>query len=281
MTHHDTTIAASGGLTKQPRAVGAINVSAKFDTKRGSVLGDLRMSGAMKALFPRPRGSALDVTYINSAGGITGGDNYQIEARAEAGAQITLTSQAAERAYRAQTGETAQVSTVLQVENGARMNWLPQETILFDGCNVDRILRVDLASDAEFLLCEPLVFGRDASGETLTNARFCDRIEIYQNGAPLYFDAMHLEGDIMAHLGQNAVANGARADARIVFVSPKSEMLLPKIRDMLPTTGGASLIRDTVLGVRILACDSYELRRSLLPILDLISEQTLPLSWRL
>jgi len=262
----------------QPRAIGAAMVSAKA-ARGGSTLGDLRQSGAMKLLFPRPDPAMLQAIIINSAGGITGGDSFALTARAEAKAALSLTTQAAERAYRAQPGQVANLRNTLAVDSGATLHWLPQETILYDGCALRRRLSVDLAQDASLLLVEPLVFGRAAMGETLRQAHFRDRIEVSRAGRPLFHDAMTLSGDVTAHLAAPHIAAGAGALATLVYVAPDAEARLARLRSQLPANAGASLIGPDLLIARILAADSFDLRQSLVPILGELSGDTLPRSW--
>ena len=166
--------------TAQPRAVGRARVSVHH--KDGAVrLKDLHQAGAMKLLFPQGRPHP-EAVMVNTAGGITGGDRFSVAAAALDNSRLTVTTQAAERAYRAQPDETGRMETRLEVAAGARLNWLPQETILFNGSRFARRLRVDLAADARFLMVEPVVFGRLAMGEALTSARFSDRVEIRRDG---------------------------------------------------------------------------------------------------
>ncbi|HSF92965.1 MAG TPA: urease accessory protein UreD, partial [Paracoccaceae bacterium] len=153
---------------------------------RGSVLDKLRVAGSLKAVFPRPIGQALDVVMVNTAGGITGGDHFDLQAEAAAGTALTLTTQAAERAYRAQQGSVGRLETHLRVGADARLHWLPQETILFNGSALQRDLRVDISGGSTFLLCEPLVFGRAAMGEVLDLAYFRDTIDIRRDGKRVF-----------------------------------------------------------------------------------------------
>ncbi|WP_112315412.1 urease accessory protein UreD [Rhodovulum viride] len=273
--------ASSPCAPSQPRAQGEVRLSSK-PGPRGSVLAGLRQSGAFKAVFPRaaplPGGTPLDAVLVNTAGGITGGDRFCCTLEAGAGSHLRVTTQAAERAYRAQPGETGQVANRLRVAPGARLDWLPQETILFEGCRLDRSLVVDLAPGARLLLVEPLVFGRAAMGETLRAARFRDRIEIRRGGVPLYLDALRFEGDVAAQLARPAVAAGAGALASLVLVAPEAAAHLAPIRTLLPATGGASLLAGDVLALRLLAPDSYHLRKVLIPVLTRLTE-ALPRSW--
>ena len=244
-------------------------------------LSSLRQSGATKLVFPRQTTQAIEAILINTAGGITGGDRFDLAATVHPGAQLTVTTQAAERAYRAQTGEVGHVTTQLSVKRGGRLNWLPQELILFESCALHRKLDIDLAQDAQLLMVEPLVFGRIAMGETLRNIVFRDRITIRRDGQPLYIDAMDLTGNAAGHLARTAVANGAGAMATVVLIRPDAAALLPIVRAALPATAGATLIAEDTLVLRHLAEDSYVLRRDLVPILERLSNRNLPTTWRL
>ncbi|MFK7751009.1 MAG: urease accessory protein UreD [Sedimentitalea sp.] len=238
----------------------------------------LRQSGALKLVFPRPRGAALDAIVVNTAGGITGGDQFTLRAKVSSGAELTISTQASERAYRAQPGETGRVRTHLRVAAGARLNWVPQETILFRKCALERRLQIDLEQGARLLMVEPLVFGRAAMGETLDAANFDDRITLRRDGVPLYLDGTKLTGDVSRHLARPAVADGAGAMASLVYVAPDAPEHLTVVRER---GLAASLLGPDMLVLRAVAPDSHLLRQSLLPVLDHLMQNTLPLSWRL
>ena len=242
---------------------------------------NLRQSGATKLIFPRQMTDSMEVILINTAGGVTGGDRFALQVDAAPGSHLTLTTQAAERAYRAQTGEVGHIATRLAVDAGARLDWLPQEMILFDGFALNRTLEIDLTGDAQVLMVEPLVFGRAAMGERLGDITLRDRIRIRRDGAPLYYDAVDLSGDFTTQFCRAALGNGAGAMASVVLVRPDAAARLPHVRAALPATGGASLLADDVLVLRLLAEDSFMLRRALVPILEHLSNRNLPTSWRL
>ena len=265
---------------RQPRAVGRLRVAAKRRDGR-SVLSELYQQGASKALLPRTAGPALTAVTLNTAGGMTGGDSFRIAGRAESGAHLVMTTQAAERVYRAQPGEVAALDVTLEVGANARLDWLPQETILFDRCALSRRLSAELDASASFLMVEPLIFGRSAMGETLTEGLFRERVEVRRGGALVFADATLLRGDIQAQLDETAIAGGARAMAALLFVSDSAEAHLAPLRALLPATGGASLIRPGVLFARVLAPDGYTLRQSLLPAIERLSGAPLPRTWML
>lgn len=268
----------TGETNAAPRSIGTLHLSTK-QTPRGSGLDNFRTSGATKVAFPR-RHDAVEAIMLNTSGGLTGGDRFDTKATAGAGSKLVLTTQAAERGYESLTG-TARVSTHLKADANAVLHWVPQELILFNKAAIDRRLTIDVHETAELLVVEPLIFGRGAMGETLTAGNFRDRITIRQNNAPLYWDSIHLAGDIHAQLARPAVTNGMAALASVTFISPRAEALLPKVRHALPDTGGASLLAPDLLCLRLVAADSYLLRRTLIPVLEILSNADLPKSWSL
>jgi urease accessory protein len=261
-----------------PRSRGNLTLTAR-SVNGVSAIGRLRTSGATKIAFPR-RAGALEAIVVNTSGGLTGGDRFVAEASAGPGSRLVLTTQAAERAYLSR-GDLALVSTRLAVAEGATLHWLPQEMILFDGAALERRLVVDLSGEAEFLMVEPVIFGRAAMGETVRHGRFRDRVEINRGLRPLYRDGVDLAGDVEGRLRRGALAAGARAMASVVHVSRRAEGLLATIRRMLPPTAGASLLGPDVLALRLLAPDGFLLRRSLVPILTAMAGTDLPRSWSL
>jgi len=108
-----------------------------------------------------------------------------------------------------------------------------------------------------------------------------DHISIYRDDVPLYFDRVNLAGKIATQLSPAAVADGAIAMTSVLYVAPDAETHLGPLRAHLPQTAGASMLADDVLVVRMVAADSFALRQGLVPILNRLSRNTLPKSWRL
>ena len=262
------------------RAEGEVRLSAGPDGDR-TRLRDFRQAGSLRCLFPRREPGRLDAMLLNTGGGLIGGDRFTVRAEALPGARLALTTQTAERAYAALPGERSVVRTRLNVGAGARLDWLPQETILFESAALDRRLTVSLAAGARLLLVEPLVFGRTARGEQLREARLKDRLVIDREGVPLWRDGIDLAGDVSARLDSGSTAGGARALATLLFVAPEAEAHLDGVRAALPETGGASLVAQDLLALRVLAPDGYSLRRTLLPVLDRLTGGDLPKPWRM
>lgn len=266
-------------MPAQPRAIGSVRLSTKPVGGR-TVIDGLYQQGAAKAVFPRAA-RGMTAVLLNTSGGVTGGDRFDYVATAGAGTHLTLTTQACERAYRAQPGEVGRVETRLTVQEDATLWWLPQETLIFDGCAMARALSCDLAPSARALVVEPMCLGRIAMGEDQVTGQFSDRIAIRRDGAPLVLDAWTLSGDMTARMARAAIGGGAAAMVSLTYVASDAEAQLAPVRAHLSDTGGASLLTDHTLVMRALAPSGYHLRKTLLPILDHLTGGHLPICWRL
>ena len=149
------------------RAHGMLNISAVHDSDNQSRLKDLRQQGSYRAIFPRPPQGTMEAVIINTAGGITGGDEFVTQITANDHAKMSVTTQAAERIYRSPDFTLGSMQTRLCAKPSAQLYWLPQETILFEGSRLYRRLEAEVAESSKFLMVEPLIFGREASGECL------------------------------------------------------------------------------------------------------------------
>lgn len=262
-----------------PRARGTVALSAQCRADR-TVLERLHQSGSAKALLPRVWTPGLTAVLLNTAGGVTGGDRFKTDVTAKAGTDLTLTTQAAERLYRAVPGTTGTIDTHLRVESGATLRWLPQETIAFDGAALDRRLTIDMAADARVLAVEPLILGRAAMGETIRTLTLRDRWTVRRDGELIYADTLRLDGDIVATTGNRATLAGHLACASAILAAPDAERNLDPVRALLPATGGASLIRDGLLAIRLVAPTGQAMRRHLMPILEYLGG-SLPQVWKM
>lgn len=185
--------------------------------------------------------------------------------------------------YRALPGsDAALVRNRLHVAAGACLEWLPQETILFDRCAVDRRLDVELADDAWFLGVELLVFGRAAMGEQVLHARLRDAIRVRRGGRWLLHDAVRLEGEVDAALRRATIGGGARAVATLVHLAPGAEAALDAVRAAMAEAvdeAGASAWNG-MLVARILAADAAALRRAVIVALQVLrAPRPLPRVW--
>lgn len=245
------------------------------------MLDGLRQEGCLKARFPRrEEGGWAGAVTLNSSGGVAGGDALHLRVVAGAGTRATVASQAAERFYRALPGTEAAVTTRLQVAEGAALEWLPQETILFDRCALRRRLEVEVAVDGWFLGVESLVFGRVAMGEAVHHAEIGDLIEVRRAGRLLLHERVRFAGPVAPLLARAAVAGGAAAMASLVHVAADAEFHLDDMRAALaPFTAGASAW-DGMLVARIVAQNGACLRQAVVAGLSVLrGGRTLPRVW--
>jgi len=259
---------------QRARGAGRIVVEAQDGRSR---LSQLYQDGCGKIRLPR--GSDLEAVLINSSGGLTGGDRMEWRAEAGDGAALTLTTQACEKVYRARDG-AAEVRTFLHLGEGARLDWLPQETILFDGGALSRRLEADLAPGARLLAVEAVVLGRTAMDETVRHGLLSDRWRVRREGRLAFADDLRLD-DAIAETGAAApVLAGARAFASILLMDDEAGRFVAPLRAALGPSGGASAFGGKLFA-RVVAPDGFSLRKALLPALEALRDgQPLPRVWR-
>lgn len=241
----------------------------------------LFQEGCAKVRLPRHLPDRrTEAILINTAGGLTGGDDIAIDVSIGRNAAATITTQACERIYRS-TGADATVASRLSVSEGGKLAWLPQETIMFDGGRLRRQLSADLAADAELLVVEAIIFGRAAMGEVVGQGAFHDRWRIRRSGKFVFADDLRVEGDISGQLARPAVLGGASAMATVLFVASEPERLLDPVRAAIGQQGGASAWGGKLVA-RLCAHGGLALRRALEPVLTvLMGGSPLPKVWQL
>ncbi|MEM1235857.1 MAG: urease accessory protein UreD [Pseudomonadota bacterium] len=242
---------------------------ATVDFSAGRLVG-LSQSGSAKVMLPSVHSAVPEAVFLNTAGGLTGGDRFEFEASVEGGA-LTLTTQTAERAY-ASTGPAAEVDIRLKVGAGATLHWLPQETILFDRSSLARRTVIDAAPGARVLALEMVVFGRAAMGENLTRFELFDRREINVEG-PVWVDALAMDETL---LGSAAGLGGARAIGTLILWDERAEDIARGFK--LPE-GLAISAWEGRLVIRGAYRDLWPLKSDLAPVIRQLCAGDLPRVW--
>jgi urease accessory protein len=239
----------------------------------------LHESGSLRVRFPSPEAEGLSAVFVNTAGGVAGGDRFDIDIAAGEGARLTLTTAAAEKVYRAESSP-AKLNISLKAAAGAHLGWLPQETILFDRARVSRQIDIDLADSASLLLCEIVVFGRAAMGERMLEGQFVDRWRIRRGGRLVFAETIRLDGDIGAKLASPAIAKGGVAVGTALIV-PGDEALVENIRTLSDSFGGEVGISawNGFAMARFCAQDAARLRADMMAVLGRASGSALPRLW--
>jgi urease accessory protein len=239
----------------------------------------LHESGSLRVRFPSPEAEGLSAVFVNTAGGIAGGDRFDIDIATGEGSRLTVTTAAAEKVYRAQ-GAASQINIALKAAAGSHLSWLPQETILFDRVRVSRRIDIDLAETASLLLCELVVFGRAAMGERMLSGEFVDRWRIKRGGRLVFAETIRLDGDIGAKLASPAIAKGGVAIGTALIV-PGDEALVERIRELSETFGGEVGISawNGFAMARFCAQDAARLRADMMAVLGRAGGSALPRLW--
>ncbi|GAN86530.1 urease accessory protein UreD [Komagataeibacter intermedius] len=272
-------------ITPLQRARGQFGLDVRADGSR-TRMADLVQAGCCRLLFPRIVGQGMEAATVNISGGVAAGDRIEGHLACGEGTDLLVTSQAAERIYRARPDDApAEIAVSCHVAANARLEWLPHGTIFFDGSRLHRHMTVDMAGSASFLFLENRIFGRRGSGEHLSRLGVRDRLSIRRDGELLLEDMLRLDStDVSALLAQPAVMGGQGAVATLVLVSPQAMDLLPALRSRLTApecAGFAASAWNGMLVARGLAPGGWPLEvavRHILPVLR--DARPMPSTWR-
>lgn len=264
--------------TRMQRAEGEGRL--KTQTRNGETcIANLFQEGCAKIRLPRTHSPALEAVLINTSGGLTGGDRLNWHIKATEGANLTLTTQACERIYKS-TGDDAHVSTLLEIGKNAHVDWLPQETILFEQSRLNRSMHIKLSQGASFTGVEAILLGREAMGETARSAILSDRWDIRRNGRLLHLEANKLSATDLERESLSLLA-GNRAFATIIHIAEDAETKLAAVRALIGegVKAAVSAIGERLI-VRVLATSGLALRRIITPIIAYLSGAgALPRLW--
>lgn len=245
-------------------------------------LKDLHQSGSAKVFLPKIHAETPEIVFLNTAGGVTGGDHIVYGLDVGDKARATATTQTAERAYEASSG-TGRVDVNLSVGDEGRLDWLPQETILFEGSRMARRTKVELGRSSEFLMVETIVLGRAAMGEVLENVSFSDWREVHRLGSIQWVEPFGFDARVLANRKSVVTISGARAFATIALFSQGAEDAIGPIRaaaqNAIDTDVAASAWNGRLI-VRLRAADLLPLHKTLTQILNVIRTEPLPRVWQ-
>ena len=245
-------------------------------------LADLAQGGSAKAMLPRITAGLPQIVFLNTSGGLASGDRLSFAVTLRPATRALATTQTAERAYRA-TGPAARAEVRLTVGDNGWLDWLPQETILFDEARLERDTTVDLAPGAGCLLLEMIVLGRLAMGECPRRLHLRDRRVVRRAGRIVHHDALALDDAALPRLGGPALLDGARAVATLTMIAPHAPDLLAPARAVLdePGVAGAASAPPGRLVIRLLARDDWPLRRQVNRLLTTLRPDPLPRIWQI
>jgi urease accessory protein len=217
---------------QRAEGIGRIVVSGSKD---GTRIAEIFQRSPIRILFPKDGGSEVgEAVLVNTAGGIAGGDRLEYAVTALPHSAIAVSSQAAEKVYRA-LSETARVSTRLTASESAKLAWLPQETIVFNWARLSRETEIDLFSGAELLALEWLVLGRAAHGEEMVAGHIADSWRVKKDGRLVWADSFRITDDIFPHRHRKALLSDYKAFGTLVYFGPCLDKRLEFSRAIAPS----------------------------------------------
>lgn len=201
-------------------------------TKKGTRIMDVFQRAPIRIMFPKVGATGVEeAVLINTAGGIAGGDRFETVVAALGDASIAVTSQAAERVYRA-LDEPARVTTRLKACEAAKLAWLPQETILFNCGRLIRETEIELSSGAELLALEWLVLGRAAHGEKMIGGYVTDSWRVKRDGRLIWADCFRATDRVFPQLNRKALLSNCKAVATLIYFGPDLDARLEGLRNI-------------------------------------------------
>jgi urease accessory protein len=239
----------------------------------GTRVMDVFQRAPIRIMFPRTTGAAVEeAVLINTAGGIAGGDRLQFDVTALSNSSIAVTSQAAEKIYRA-LDEPARIATRLNARAAAKLAWLPQETIVFNRGRFCRETEVDISSGAELLVLEWLVLGRAALGEEVVGGHISDSWRVKKDDQLIWADSFRATDETFPHLHRKALLANSKAVATLIYFGPHLGARLDSLRNIVASLEChcAATSVGGLLIARFAAKVSSDLRRALQSMLQQFS----------
>ena len=270
--------AALGQVFNANRAIGRLSLAVAAGagrTRRTRV----HEEGSLRVRFPNTDPGECEAVIVNTAGGIAGGDRFDLDVEVGAQARLSVSGAAAEKIYRTH-GPDSEITVRLDVGPGGVLRWLPQETILFDRTRVSRRIEVDLARDASLVLAEAIVFGRSAMGESVNQGKMIDRWRVRRDGRLVFAETLDLQGAVAQQLSQKAVAGGAAAIATLLVI-PGDDTVAAMVRALEGRFSGEVGVSawNGIAVARFCARDGAALRRDLVLVLGALGLGALPRLW--
>ncbi|MEO0869184.1 MAG: urease accessory protein UreD, partial [Cyanobacteria bacterium J06642_11] len=204
------------------------HVNGKTSPTKSYTTSPLRLQ---RPFYPAAAPANCQSVIVHTAGGMVGGDQLEMAIAAAPQTQALVTTAAAHKIYRS-NGEWATQTIHLTVEQGAYLEWLPQELILFNGGRFKQSLQVELAPGGVWLSWDITRFGRSARGETLQSGHWRSATEVWQQGRPLWIDRQQLIGGSEVLTSQNGLAGNPVVGTFLLLGCELSPAHLTSLREL-------------------------------------------------
>ena len=244
-------------------------------------LTDLYQRDPCRILFPDSEpGEPPQAVLVTTSGGVTDGDALKIAVEVGPGATAIAATQAAEKIYRAaRVAEHCAIDVSVAVGAGASLDWLPQETIVFEGSRLKRRTVAHVAPGGSLLASEMVVLGRAASGERFTGGLVLDAWSVRREGKLLWTDTLRVEGETPTGAGFGT----ANALSTVIGVWDEPQPFFEKARALLenvdPVRAGVTLVNG-VMVARLLG-EATQVRAATIRFLTGFRGLRLPRVWHI
>ncbi len=244
-------------------------------------LTDLYQRDPCRVLFPDPEpGDSPQAVLVTTSGGVTGGDVLRMSIEIGPGGEALVATQAAEKIYRAaKSGDPCTMDIAVTVGEGAILDWLPQETIVFDGARLKRRTIAEVATGGSLLACEMVVLGRAASGERFTAGLLLDAWSVRRAGKLAWTDTLRIEGETPTGAGFGA----ANALATVIGVWDEPGPRFERARTLLEAAervrAGVTLVNG-IMVARVLG-EATVVRAAVTRFLGEFRGRPLPRVWHI
>ncbi len=273
-------------IVRHQRLDGEARIELRRAPSGRTALADLYQRAPCRVLFPdTDLDQPFECVLLTTSGGLTAGDRTRVSIAVEPHARATLTTQAAEKIYRAlpMTGDT-HVDVAVRVGAGAWAEWLAQETLLFNGSRLRRSFSAEVHPEGRLLALESIVFGRTAMGESFDSGLLHDSWRVRRNGRLVWADTVRLDGDVREQRREPFGFGTSVACSTVLYAGPDAADRLREVRHFLSAAGtlraGATLLEGLLL-VRLLADDAAELRSAVMQLVGTIRSQAASISAKL
>ena len=258
------------------RAEGAARIVVS-GSEKGTRVRTVFQRAPIRVMFPKVDSGTVEAVLVNIAGGIAGGDRLEYVMTAVSSASIAITSQAAEKVYRA-LNEPARAVTRLKACDSAKLAWLPQETIVFNWGGLRRETEVDVSSSAELLALEWLVLGRAAHREDMVGGHITESWRVKKDGRLIWADSFRATDETFPQLHRKALLSNCKAVGTLIYFGASLDRRLEFFRDIAPSLQcrcAATSVGGLII-VRFAATASSDLRLALRSFLQQLSPKLGP-----
>ena len=225
----------------------------EVDENGATRLKELYQSDPLRIFFPNtPDQDILQAALVNVSGGLVGGDKISADIQLGKNTKAVIAAQSAEKVYRS-SGEDTRMEIKIKVGPGSWLEFLPQETILFQGSRLRRQIDISIEGDGSLVAGEILIFGRRGYGEYFESGLIHESWEIERDGRLLWADTLHMEKNIASTINHPACFDGAVAMATVIYAGPNAKDNLLVIQNLLIATDSDVLSSVTCInGVMII-----------------------------